>query len=129
MDKKKVLVIRLSSIGDILLTFHVLKAIRHTHPEADIHVLTKTENAFIFSGIDVPIVVHPLNQSLYKTARHLQKEHFTHVIDLHNNLRTRLLQFAMLRWEWSRFKKWNVRKWLLTQFKLNTLPQMHVVDR
>ena len=127
--KLKVLVIRFSAIGDILLTFHVLKAIRNTHPEADIHVLTKAENASIFEGIDVPIVVHSLNQSLYKTARQLQKEHFTHVIDLHNNLRTRFLQFAMLRWEWSRFKKWNIRKWLLTQFKLNTLPQMHVVDR
>ena len=127
--KLKVLVIRFSAIGDILLTFHVLKAIRHTHPEADIHVLTKAENTSIFEGLNVTIVVHPLNHSLYKTARQLQKEHFTHIIDLHNNLRTRLLQCAMFRWEWSRFPKWNVRKWLLTQFKLNTLPQMHVVDR
>ena len=78
--KLKVLVIRFSAIGDILLTFHVLNAIRNTHPEADIHVLTKAENASIFEGIDVPIVVHSLNQSLYKTARQLQKEHFTHII-------------------------------------------------
>lgn len=125
----KLLIIRFSAIGDILLTFHVIDAIKKTHPTAEIHVLTKTENAPIFEGLDVSVHLHTLNTSLFQSAQSLKKERFTHVIDLHNNLRTRLLQILMLRWEWSRFPKLNFKKWLFSKFKVNTLPNIHVVDR
>jgi heptosyltransferase-2 len=72
--------------------------------------------------------VHVLQDSLSQTAQLLRKEKFDLVIDLHHNLRTTIL-LALLGRPFSRFKKLNIQKWLLTQFKGNVLPKIHVVDR
>ena len=43
----KILIIRFSSIGDIVLTTPVIRCLRKKYPDADIHFLTKKN----FSGI------------------------------------------------------------------------------
>jgi ADP-heptose:LPS heptosyltransferase len=44
-------------------------------------------------------------------------------------MRSRFLQVLLFNHSWRNVQKLNVRKWLLTTFKWNTLPQIHVVDR
>jgi ADP-heptose:LPS heptosyltransferase len=70
-----------------------------------------------------------LQESLVQTAKQLRRERYDLVIDLHNNLRTFLLQALMLKGSWNRFRKLNFQKWLFTSFKWNTLPKVHVVER
>lgn len=66
--------------------------------------------------------------SLGKLIRQLRKEQFTHVVDLHNNLRTRRIKWA-LGVSSSTFEKLNAQKWLLVNTKIDRLPNRHIVDR
>lgn len=125
----KILIIRFSSIGDVLLTFHVIHALKEKHPDSDIHVLTKPAFVPLFRMLPVPVNIIPLTKSMIKTASILRRERFELIIDLHNNLRSRFLQVLLFNHSWRNVQKLNVRKWLLTTFKWNTLPQIHVVDR
>ena len=125
----KILIVRFSAIGDILLTFPVVEALGKKYPNAEIHFLTKSVHASLLQLLPQKIIVHLLGNSLLDTARAMRGEHFDLVIDLHNNVRTLLLQVFMRSFHWKRVNKLNIRKWLLTAFKWDTLPKVHVVDR
>jgi ADP-heptose:LPS heptosyltransferase len=58
----------------------------------------------------------------------LKKEDFDYVIDLHHNLRTWKVKSELKKKSFS-FNKLNIEKWLLTSFKINKLPSLHIVDR
>lgn len=58
----------------------------------------------------------------------LAKEKFDLIIDLHNNLRTFLIK-NNLNIASSSFRKINFQKWLMVKFKINRLPDKHIVDR
>ncbi|HEV8513558.1 MAG TPA: glycosyltransferase family 9 protein, partial [Cyclobacteriaceae bacterium] len=58
----------------------------------------------------------------------LKKEKYDVVIDLHNNLRTRILKWKLGVRSFS-FDKLNIEKWLMVNFKINHLPNKHIVDR
>ena len=125
----KILVIRFSAIGDILLTFPVVEALQHKYPAAEIHFLTKPSNKPVLELLSSKVYPRFLQESLIQTAKQLSVERYDLVIDLHNNLRTFLLQVLMLKGSWNRFRKLNFQKWLFTSFKWNTLPKVHVVER
>lgn len=126
---KKFLIIRLSSIGDIVLTTPVIRCLRKKYPEAIIYFLTKK----IFSGI---IETNPyldrvvtLDEDILDTIELLKDEKFDAVIDLHNNLRTMRIKQALKGIPFYSFNKLNTRKWIYTSFKINTMPGKHIVDR
>lgn len=125
----KILVIRFSSIGDILLTFPVLVSLKQKYPNAEIHVLSKSKFLDLFDLLPFKVVRIPLYPTLGSTAVFLRKERFDLVIDLHNNLRTFFLQMLMTRFQWARVNKLNFKKWLYTNFHWDYLPKTHVVDR
>lgn len=58
----------------------------------------------------------------------LKELSFDHIIDLHHNLRTLRVKQALRRPSTS-FKKLNLEKYLLVRFKINRLPEKHIVDR
>lgn len=58
----------------------------------------------------------------------LKREKFDMVIDLHKNLRTFILK-SKLRVKSKSFRKLNIEKFLLVNFKINRLPKLHIVDR
>ncbi|MFN4950982.1 MAG: glycosyltransferase family 9 protein [Flavobacteriales bacterium] len=125
----KILVIRFSAIGDILLTFPVVEALQHKYPGSEIHFLTKPSNKPVLELLSSKVQHRFLQESLVQTATQLRSEGYDLVIDLHNNLRTFLLQVLMLKGSWNRFRKLNFQKWLLTSLKWNTLPKVHLVER
>jgi ADP-heptose:LPS heptosyltransferase len=124
----KILLIRFSSIGDIVLTFPVIKTIRKAFPEAKIHFASKKNAETLLFGAEGIDKFHFLSDSFVDFKKEIKEESFDHIIDLHNNLRTKRLTFG-LSGKIARFDKLNLRKWLLTRFKWNTLPNTHVVDR
>jgi heptosyltransferase-2 len=115
-----VLVVRFSSIGDVLLTTPLLRSIRHRHPEARITVLTKRAFAPLLSDnprIDRVVALDPTG-SLVRIAAELRAERFTHLLDLHASVRSRLLR-AMVPGPWRTYPKHRVRRALLIHTKRN----------
>lgn len=125
----KVLVIRFSSIGDIVLTFPVLRCIKEQLPNSEIHFVTKKSFSELIGVSGSVDQCHLLENSLTDLAKQLTVQNFDVVIDLHNNLRSRILCFLIGVKQTYHFRKLNFLKWILVWFKRNYLPKIHIVDR
>lgn len=109
---QKILVIRFSSIGDIILCTPVFRLLRAAYPQAEIHFLTKKEYVSLVQTNPNVDFVWTLSGSPIQTAGLLKKQHaFDLVIDLHHNLRTYLLT-AVLQAPTLRYRKANIDKQL-----------------
>ena len=122
------MVIRFSSIGDIVLTTPVLRALKRQIPGVEVHYLTRKAYEPILAANPYVDKVFFLKKSLGDTAEELKREHYYRIIDLHNNQRTFLLK-ALLGTKSYAFPKLNFEKWLMVNFKINKLPETHIVDR
>jgi ADP-heptose:LPS heptosyltransferase len=125
----KFLLIRFSSIGDIVLTTPIIRCLRKTYPEAEIHFLTKKTFKGILEHNPYLDKIHLLEEDLDLVIEQLKQENFDQVIDLHRNLRTLRVKRALKKVNAIAFDKLNARKFVYTSFKINTLPQKHIVDR
>lgn len=124
----KVLILRFSSIGDIVLTSPVIRCLKNQVPGVDIHYATKKQFAGLVSHNPAISRVHLLGDSMTELIRELREENFDLVIDLHNNLRTLRIKWA-LGAKYSTYRKLNIRKWILVKFKKNLMPDRHIVHR
>ncbi|MCY7353117.1 MAG: glycosyltransferase family 9 protein [Cytophagaceae bacterium] len=126
----KFLILRFSSIGDIVMTTPTIRCLKQQVPGAVVHVATKTGYRFLVESNPYVDKVFGLDDSIPDLARQLDAEHYDAVIDLHNNLRTWRLGRAMRPVPTYRFDKLNLKKYLLTAFKINVLPKgIHASDR
>ena len=124
----KFLIVRFSSIGDIVLTSPVVRCLKQQVKDAEVHFLTKRSFAAVIQHntfIDKKIY---LEGELDDLIPQLKNEKYDYVIDLHHNLRTLKLKRALGVKSFS-FNKLNVEKWLMVNLKMNRLPAMHIVDR
>jgi hypothetical protein len=121
----KFLVIRLSSMGDVILTTPFLRALRRRFPEAEVHFLTKP----LYAGL---VALHPAvdrvipfdeSASLWENGRRLRGERYDAVFDLHKNLRSIPLSRMAEPDEIFRIEKATLRRWLLIAFKLDFLKE------
>jgi ADP-heptose:LPS heptosyltransferase len=124
----KVLVIRFSSIGDIVLTTPVVRVLKTQLEDAQVHYATKLQFKSIVESNPYLDKVFYLDQDLNKLVAQLKQEKYDYIIDLHNNLRTRIVKWKLGVKSFS-FRKLNIEKWLLVNFKINKLPNLHIVDR
>ncbi|SHI62118.1 ADP-heptose:LPS heptosyltransferase [Hymenobacter daecheongensis DSM 21074] len=124
----KILVLRFSSIGDIVLTTPVVRALRQQVPGAQVHFATKPAYRGLVANNPHVAKVHCLTGSLNELVAELRAEQFDYIVDLHNNLRTRLIKLQ-LGVKSSSFDKLNAQKWLLVNLKVNRLPPVHIVER
>ncbi len=123
----KILIIRFSSIGDIVLTTPVIRCLK-LQLNAEIHYLTKPNFESILNTNPFINKVHVLDISLIAKAKELQAENFDFVIDLHNNIRTFIFKKALGVKAYS-FPKLNIEKFLFVNFKVNKMPNIHIVER
>lgn len=124
----KILIVRFSSIGDIVLTTPVIRCLKQQLPGVEVHYLTKAAFARVLQGnpyVDKLIVIE---KEITEVVKELKAEQYNYVIDLHNNLRTKRLK-ALLGVESAAFHKLNMKKLLLVNLKINALPNVHIVDR
>ena len=124
----KILILRFSSIGDIVLTTPVIRCLRNKFPDAEIHYATKQAYYSILQHNPYVNQIHLLQSSVFDLIHELKKEKFDYVIDLHHNQRTLLIKW-MLGVKSFSFDKLNLEKWLMTKLKVNRLPDKHIVDR
>jgi ADP-heptose:LPS heptosyltransferase len=124
----KFLVIRFSSIGDIVLTTPVVRCLKKQVLTAEVHYLTKAAFRPILAANPYVDKIHCLEDGLEGLIAALKSEDFDYVIDLHHNLRTLKVKRGLGKQAFS-FDKLNVEKWLYTNFKVNRMPDRHIVDR
>jgi ADP-heptose:LPS heptosyltransferase len=124
----KFLVVRFSSIGDIILTTPVVRHQKKQVEQAQVHYLTKSAHASLLEANPYIDQIHVFNGDLNATVRKLKEVGFDYIIDLHHNARTERLKMKLKRMDFS-VNKLNFRKWLYVNFKLDRMPDRHMVDR
>lgn len=124
----KILVIRFSSIGDIVLTSPIVRALKKQISNSEIHFLTKAKFKEIVEHNIYIDKIHTIESSIFECLSILKKENYDLIIDLHKNIRTLLLKSLLFKPTFS-FNKINFAKWLIVNFKINILPNKHLVDR
>ncbi|MET4082042.1 ADP-heptose:LPS heptosyltransferase [Pedobacter sp. UYP30] len=128
-EPSKILVIRFSSIGDIIYTTPVVRCLKNRFPDAEIHFLTKSAFKYIYQNNPYLTKLHLLEPKLRDTIKAIKAEDFDLIVDLHNNLRTSIIKFA-LQIPALTYKKERIKKWLALKFKWTKLiPNKHLVDR
>ncbi len=121
------LVIRLSSIGDIVLTTPVLRSIKQAQPEAKIHFLIKKQYKELLEYNPYVDKLILFEGKLKNTLKILKKEKYDYLIDLHGSLRSFLVRNA-LNVPSVVFQKKNFQKHLITKLRRRK-PVEHVVIR
>lgn len=124
----KVLIVRFSSIGDIVLTTPVVRCLKKQLAEIEIHFLTKKKFSSILNENPYIDTLHTIEKSIDELIPLLKSLKFDLIIDLHNNLRTHILSWK-LGVSTHRFPKLNIQKWLYVRFKVNQMPNVHIVER
>ncbi len=124
----KILIVRFSSIGDIVLTTPVVRCIHEQIPNAEIHFITKSSFRSILEHNPRISKLICIEKSIDEVIDALKLENYDVVIDLHKNIRTLSLKRKLGVKSYS-FPKLNFQKWLLVNFKADKMPKVHVVDR
>ena len=125
---KKILLIRFSSIGDIVLTSPVIRCIKRQIPDAELHFATKEVYLQLIANNPYIDRIHIFCESMNEIIPQLQKENFYHVVDLHKNIRSLMLR-SKLKKPTTSYPKLSLQKWLMVNFRINLLPNLHIVDR
>jgi ADP-heptose:LPS heptosyltransferase len=122
------LVVRFSSIGDIILTTPVVRHLKQQVEDAEIHYLTKSDFAPLLKANPYIDRIHLFDGNMRITLDRLKKLEIDYVIDLHHNLRSLRIKTGLRRIAFS-VHKLNWKKWLLVNFKIDRMPNRHMVDR
>lgn len=124
----KILIVRFSSIGDIVLTTPVVRCLKKQLSGSEIHFLTKQKFATVVEHNPYIDKLYTTGDALSEVITQLKQENYDYVIDLHHNLRTLKVKSALGKKSFS-FNKLNWEKFLMVNFKINKLPPKHIVDR
>jgi ADP-heptose:LPS heptosyltransferase len=125
---EKILIIRFSSIGDIVLTTPVVRCIKQQLPGVQVHFLTKLQYLPLINENPYIDKIYTIRNKVSDIMTDLKAERYDFIVDLHKNLRSVFTKLS-LGVPWGTFNKLNKKKWLLTNLKLNLLPHIHIVDR
>lgn len=125
----RILLIRFSSIGDIVLTTPVVRAIKEQMDgEVELHYLTKAAFASIVESNPHVDHVWTLQDDLDGLIDELKEQAYDYVIDLHKNIRSARVKHALKTLTLS-VDKLNFKKLLLVSFGIDRMPDLHIVDR
>ena len=124
----RLLFIRFSSIGDIVLTTPAIRCAKNQIPGVEIHFLTKLSMKDLVIGNPHIDVCHFFDENINETISALKEIHFDYIIDLHHNIRTWKIKRALGVPVFA-YKKLSLEKWLYAKLKLNFLPATHICDR
>jgi len=124
----KILVIRLSSIGDIVLASPVFRCIKKQLPGSTLHFVTKFSFKIVTASNPYIDKFFYYQDDLDSLIAELKAEKYDYVIDLHNNFRSWKIRRA-LKVKTFKIDKLNVEKFLLTKFNIDIMPGIHITKR
>lgn len=123
---ERILVLRLSAIGDVVLTSPLLRRLRQRFPQAQIDFVIKHEFADLVRHNPHLSDVHTINPGstlvdLRNVGKRLRQNHYDLAIDLHRNFRTALLLRACKPRRVLRFAKPRWRRFLYVKLGMDTM--------
>lgn len=124
----KILVVRFSSIGDVILTTPIVRCLHEQLPSAEIHFITKQAFVPLLENNPHIAEIIAIKKSYKEVLPTLKTNDYDVIVDLHNNVRTLSLKLALGKKSVT-FPKKNIRKALLTLLKWDVMPKVHIVDR
>lgn len=125
----KILIIRFSSIGDIVLTTPVIRCLKNqVEGDVELHYLTKEMYLPLLAENPYLDKIYCIEKSTNEVIDNLQAENYDYIIDLHKNMRAARVKRRLKALSFT-FDKLNIRKWLLVNFKWDKMPDLHIVDR
>jgi ADP-heptose:LPS heptosyltransferase len=124
----KFLVIRFSSIGDIVLATPAIRCLKQQVTNAEVHFLCKQNFKSVTEGNPYIDKFHYFNDDLATLIQELKKEQYDYIIDLHDNFRTRRIAWA-LKAKLLRYDKERISKIMLTKLHINKMSGRHISDR
>ncbi|MFT4662531.1 MAG: ADP-heptose:LPS heptosyltransferase [Patiriisocius sp.] len=125
----KILIIRLSSIGDIVLTTPVLRSLkRRKSYDYEVHYVVKEVYESVLSANPYIDKLWTYKDNVRECLPSLVKEKFDYVIDLHNNLRSLKIK-QRIKAPNATVDKLNLQKWVLVNTGVNLMAERHIVDR
>lgn len=124
----KFLVIRFSSIGDIVLATPAIRCLKLQVPGAEVHFLTKLSFKAVTEANPYIDKFFYFDSNLDVLIAGFKKENYDYIIDLHKNFRTSKIKFA-LPCKSLTYQKETLSKFLLTRLHINTMSGRHIVDR
>jgi ADP-heptose:LPS heptosyltransferase len=118
---RKILVLRLSAIGDVAMTVHALRSLSRKYPDLEITLGTRERLAGFFKEIpNVDFLFFPDKaglKELYEYIKTAGRKRFDYVADLQNNLRTSIIRTSLrmtgskvAAYEQMAYGKWKVRR-------------------
>ena len=110
-----------------MLTTPVIRCLKQ-QLGAELHYLSKRSFESILAPNPYLDEIHLIDREISEALPQLKAESFDYIIDLHNNLRSRRVRMALGKKTFT-FDKINLQKWLIVNFKINRLPEVHIVDR
>jgi lipopolysaccharide heptosyltransferase II len=125
---KRILIIRLSSLGDVIMTTPLIKAVKKLYPESIIDYCTKAEySEIIRSSPVINTIIEADNELTFDNLKVLKKKlkqnNYDLIIDAHNKLNTFYLRLFM-KGEKLKLKKYSFRKFMLVKFKINMMKDL-----
>ena len=129
---ERILLIRLSSIGDIVLTTSLVRILRQKYPDCQIDFLTKSKYAALLRhhpGIShvLEFPDHGAISELLKHRRDIRAQKYDTILDLHKNARTIMLTRLQAETCIARLKKYGLRRFLLVQTGINLYHEIQPV--
>lgn len=124
----RLLFIRFSSIGDIVLTSPVIRCVKQQVPGVEIHFLTKLSMKEVTEANPYIDHFHYFNQNLNSCLQNLKLISFDAIIDLHHNQRTWRIKRALGVKAFS-YKKLSLQKIILTTLGIDLLKNEHITKR
>lgn len=126
-NKIKILVIRLSSLGDVLLTSPFIRVLRKKYPNAQIDFFVKKQYSQIYKcNPNISNVIEFTKENSNEIFRKIIDAKYDIAVDLQNNLRTSAI-LRKLACKKYFFRKRNLLKFLLVKFKINRLKDFPLI--
>ncbi len=125
---RKILVIRFSSLGDVIYTTPVVRCLKEQLPGAEIHFITKPRFKYIYEANPYVDKLLLLKETLRDTIAEIKSENYDCIVDLHSNLRTMMIKLQTGIKSYT-YNKQTIRKWLSLKLRRQLVPAVHLVDR
>ena len=124
----KILLIRLSSIGDIVLTTPVVRCMKQQLTGVELHFLTRKSNHMLLAYNPYIDQIHDYDNNVDEVVDELRQCGFDLVVDLHNVHRSKQIRHR-LRCKTLVYNKENGRKFFYIATKRDVMGNRHVVQR
>ena len=125
----KILIIRLSSIGDIILATALIRCVKRKYPAAEIDFLVKKQFLDIvkYNPNISNVIVFEKGEDLLELKDKIRRTGYDWIIDIHQNLRSFYLKIGLMLPKKTGYSKRLFRRSLLVNFGLNIYGDMKPV--